>query len=156
VSFATQTRDHLDFLKILRPILRNHGPCVYLSIALLMKQVAFAGYCICYYLISVRLAGRVLQHMIDLDQTIRCVRNCLSDHRRLNEPPLPGADAMQNDYPLFQVQVIDLVRDHRLDNFHVLTHSDFLWDVHSWLKARTEGTRQTRSRKNRRSQNVNS
>lgn len=76
-------------------------------------------------------------HDNEPDQAIRCVRNWLSEHRRRNEPPLPGAAAMQADYRVFQAEVGALLAPRRLDPDD-LTHSDFLFAVRDWIEARAE------------------
>ena len=79
----------------------------------------------------------VESHDNDPDQAIRCVRNWLSEHRRRNEPPLPGAAAMQADYRVFQAEVRALLAPRRIDPDD-LTHSDFLFAVRDWIETRAE------------------
>jgi hypothetical protein len=69
-------------------------------------------------------------------QAIRCVRNWLSEHRTGNEPPLPGASAMQSDYRLFQTEVRAVLAARRLDALEDLRHSDFLFAVRDWIVTR--------------------
>jgi hypothetical protein len=76
-------------------------------------------------------------HENNPDQAIRRVRDWLSEHRRRNEPPLPGAPAMQADYRTFQAEVGALLAPRRLDPAD-LTHSDFLFAVRDWIEARVE------------------
>jgi hypothetical protein len=76
-------------------------------------------------------------HDNDPDSAIRCVRNWLSEHRRHNEPPLPGAAALQSDYRIFKEEIGVLLARRRLDP-HDLTHSDFLFAVRDWLEKRAE------------------
>lgn len=72
-------------------------------------------------------------HGNDPDEAIRCVRNWLSEHRMRNAEPLPGAAALQADYRRFQADIGALMAPRRLDPDD-LTHSDFLFAVHDWLK----------------------
>jgi hypothetical protein len=76
-------------------------------------------------------------HDNDPDQAMGCVRNWLSEHRPRNEPPLPGAAAMQADYRLFNAEISALLEPHRLDPDN-LTHNDFLFAVDSWIAVRAE------------------
>ncbi len=71
-------------------------------------------------------------------EAIRCVRNWLSDHRRANEPPLPGPAAMLADYHSFQTEVAALLAARRLDTLDGLTHSDFLFAVRDWITTRAQ------------------
>lgn len=75
-------------------------------------------------------------HGNDPDQAMRCVRDWLSDHRPHGAPPLPGAAAIQGDYRLFNAQLAALLEPRRLDPL-ALTHSDFLFAVHDWMRDRT-------------------
>lgn len=75
-------------------------------------------------------------HANDPGQAIRCVRNWLSEHRSPNEPPLPGAVAMQGDYGKFQADADALLVARRLDPLDDLTHSDFLFTVRDWITTR--------------------
>jgi hypothetical protein len=62
-------------------------------------------------------------------------RNWLSAY---NSPPLPGAEAMQDDYRVFQVDIggaVDALRSHRLRH-DKLEHPDFLWAVRDWIATR--------------------
>lgn len=77
-------------------------------------------------------------HGNDPDQAIRCVRNWLSEHRRRDAVPLPGAAAMQADYRLFQAEVGALLASRRLDPIQQLSHSDFLFAVRDWIASRAE------------------
>jgi hypothetical protein len=74
-------------------------------------------------------------HGNEPDGAIRCVRNWLSEHRRRDAPPLPGAAALQADYRAFLAEVGDLLAPRRIDP-EDLTHSDFLFAVRDWLEAR--------------------
>lgn len=76
-------------------------------------------------------------HGNDPEAAIRCVRNWLSEHRRPNEPPLPGAAALQADYRLFTHDLQELLTPRRLDADD-LTHSDFLFAVRDWIVTRAE------------------
>jgi hypothetical protein len=80
-------------------------------------------------------------HANDPGQAIRCVRNWLSEHRAPNEPPLPGAGAMQVDYAKFRADAGALLAARRLDPLDDLTHSDFLFTVRDWIttRAKTHG-----------------
>lgn len=75
-------------------------------------------------------------HGNDPQESIRCVRNWLSEHRPRNATPLPGANAMQDDYRLFQNEVDALLDARRLDPLDQLTHSDFLFAVRDWIASR--------------------
>jgi hypothetical protein len=75
-------------------------------------------------------------HGNDPNRAIACVRNWLSEHRRPNEPPLPGSYAMARDYRQFQADVDAIIDENRLDSFDKLTHSDFLFVVRYWFDKR--------------------
>jgi len=80
-------------------------------------------------------------HANDPERAIGCVRNWLSEHRRPNEPPLPGAGAILADYRLFLAEVGAIINDGRLDPLDSLTHSDFLFVVRAWIAKRTGALR---------------
>jgi len=80
-------------------------------------------------------------HSNDPDRAIACVRNWLSEHRRRNEPPLPGAGAMARDYRQFQAEVDAIIMENRLDPLDKLTHSDFLFVVRDWFDKRAPALR---------------
>ncbi|WP_420479232.1 hypothetical protein [Brevundimonas sp. FT23028] len=71
------------------------------------------------------------------EAAIRCVRNWLSEHRRYNQPPLPGAAAVQADYRTFTAELGALLAPRRLDPDD-LTHSDYLFAVRDWIATRAE------------------
>lgn len=77
-------------------------------------------------------------HRNDPGQAVRCVRNWLSENRATNEPPLPGAGAMQSDYAQFQADAGALLAARRLDPLDELTHSDFLFTVRDWITTRAK------------------
>lgn len=76
-------------------------------------------------------------HGGDPETAIRCVRNWLSEHRRYNQPPLPGAAALQADYRTFAAELGVLLAPRRLDPDD-LTHSDYLFAVRDWIATRAE------------------
>ncbi len=80
-------------------------------------------------------------HANDPDRAIACVRNWLSEHRRPNKPPLPGAAAMARDYRQFQAEVDAIIAENRLDPLDKLTHSDFLFVVRDWFDKRAGALR---------------
>ena len=68
------------------------------------------------------------------NEAIRCVRDWLSAY---NSPPLPGADAMQDDYRVF---LEDIRKTPTLTKLRLhpdkLAHSDFLYVARDWIAAR--------------------
>jgi hypothetical protein len=68
-------------------------------------------------------------------EAMRCVRNWLSDNRKPNSPPLPGASAMQSDYRQFQAEIPERLKRLRLSEPE-LTHNDFVWAVYDWIDTR--------------------
>ena len=85
-------------------------------------------------------------HGNDPNQAIRCVRNWLSEHRRHDAAPLPGAAAMQADYRRFQDEVGALLAKRRIDP-NDLTHNDFLWAVNDWMATRAPQRKVSRPRR---------
>jgi hypothetical protein len=77
-------------------------------------------------------------HANQPDRAMACVRNWLSDHRAANAPPLPGVEAMQADYKLFQAEVGALLAEHRMDPLDRLSHSDFMWAVRDWIESKAD------------------
>jgi hypothetical protein len=75
-------------------------------------------------------------HNNDPREAIRCVRNWLSEHRPHNAVPLPGVNAMQEDYDQFQAEIGALLAARRLDPLEQLTHSDYLFAVRDWIASR--------------------
>jgi hypothetical protein len=66
------------------------------------------------------------------NEAIRCVRNWLSAY---NSPPLPGADAMQDDYRQFLHDLHKIVKPYKLRP-DKLEHPDFLFVVRDWITVR--------------------
>jgi hypothetical protein len=68
------------------------------------------------------------------NEAIRCVRDWLSPY---NSPPLPGADAIQDDYRVF---LKDIRKTETLTKLRLhpdkLTHPDFLHIVRDWITVR--------------------
>jgi hypothetical protein len=64
------------------------------------------------------------------------LRNWLSEHRRGDEPPLPGVAAMRGDYELFQVEIEDILHEKRMDRLELLEHNDLLWAFTDWIAKR--------------------
>jgi hypothetical protein len=69
-------------------------------------------------------------------QAMRHVRNWLSEHRAQTEPPLPGIDAVTQDYRTFNKEVGKLLAARRLDPLDSLTHNDFVFAVRDWIASR--------------------
>jgi hypothetical protein len=68
------------------------------------------------------------------NEAIRCVRNWLSGY---SSPPLPGAEAMQGDYRVFQAEIPATLKRLRLSpRLAQLTHNDFLFAVRDWITER--------------------
>jgi len=70
------------------------------------------------------------------EEAIRCVRNWLSGHRRHNSPPLPGAEAMGDDYRAFKAEIPATLRRLQFPKLARLPYDDFLFVVHDWIVAR--------------------
>jgi hypothetical protein len=71
------------------------------------------------------------------NEAIRCVRDWLSGNRPSNSPPLPGAEAIQDDYRVFQAEIPAKLKRLRLPTrLAQLTHNDFLFVVRDWIAAR--------------------
>jgi hypothetical protein len=77
-------------------------------------------------------------HGNDPNRAIKCVRDWLSENRPHGKPPLPGVTAMQNDYGLFQREIVQVLRRHRLDTLNELSHSDLLWAINDSIRARAK------------------
>jgi hypothetical protein len=77
-------------------------------------------------------------HGNDPNRAIKCVRDWLSENRTRGKPPLPGVTAMQNDYGLFRREIVQVLRRHRLDTLNELSHSDLLWAINDWIRARAK------------------
>lgn len=77
-------------------------------------------------------------HANDPAEAIRRVRNWLSEHRKPNEPPLPGAAALLGDYRLFRKEARTILREQRLDPLDRLSHNDFLFVVRYWIAKRAK------------------
>jgi hypothetical protein len=68
------------------------------------------------------------------NEAIRCVRNWLSPY---NSRPLPGAEAIQDDYRLFKAEIPATLKRLRLSpNLSQLTHPDFVYVVRDWITKR--------------------
>ena len=67
------------------------------------------------------------------NEAIRCVRNWLSPY---NSPPLPGAEAIQDNYRLFKAEIPATLKRLRLSPLSQLTHPDFVHVVRDWIAAR--------------------
>jgi hypothetical protein len=80
------------------------------------------------------ISGQVIEaHGKNVNEAIAIVRNWLSDHRSAQQPPLPGARALQKDYGRFKREVVAILKRRRLDPLRKITHSDYLFAVRDWI-----------------------
>jgi hypothetical protein len=71
---------------------------------------------------------------------MRRVRDWLSEHRRQNEIPLPGADSLWRDYRKFQREIPIFLKRNELGTLDQVTHNDYLYVVRDWLPRRGGAT----------------
>jgi hypothetical protein len=64
-------------------------------------------------------------HAENVDQMIACVHNWLSDNRAAGAAPILGAKTIQKYYMRFKIEVVTLLKSHRMDPLGRLTHSDY-------------------------------
>lgn len=72
-------------------------------------------------------------HENDPRRVVRRVRDWLNAHHRPASKPLPGAQAINDDYDIYQALAPDLITALRLDPHDELPHADFLKVVRTAL-----------------------
>lgn len=68
------------------------------------------------------------------DQAIKAVRNWLSDNTDSSAAPLPGGQALANDYLAVRNEIDQLIAAGRLDPWYEMTHRDYLGCLEAALK----------------------